>query len=125
MTGDDRATPHEGTRAVVESDLDDLERRLEQERKDYRRHLLWIVLGASPGALLPMLFVVTEFGGPALVALILTVMVLEGWRALDTKREIGRMETMKMALRERLSELDLLAAGASEADEGSEIETRP
>ncbi len=94
------------SRAVINADLDDLELQLEQERKNYQRHLLWLVLGASPGALLPMLFVMTEFGGAALVAVILTVIVLEGWRALGAKRSIRGLETLEMELRERLAEVD-------------------
>jgi alpha-beta hydrolase superfamily lysophospholipase len=92
-------------RAVIESDLTDLDLQLEREQKSYQRHLLWLVLGVSPGALLPMLFVLSEFGGAALVAVILTVGVLEGWRAFGSKRTIRRLETMQMELRERLAEV--------------------
>jgi len=91
-------------RALFESDLADLEMQLQQERKRYQRHLLWLVAGASPGALVPMLFVLSEFGGAALVAVIGTVMVLEGWRAYGSKRTIRRLETMEMELREQLAE---------------------
>ena len=94
------------SRAVIKSDLDDLDLQLERERKSYQRHLLWLVLGASPGALLPMLFVMTEFGGAALVAVILTVIVLEGWRAFGAKRSIRSLETLEMELREHLAEVD-------------------
>ena len=94
------------SRALIRADLDDLETQLEQERKSYQRHLLWLVLGASPGALLPMLFVMTEFGGAALVAVILTVIVLEGWRAFSAKRTIRGLETLEMELRERLADVN-------------------
>jgi alpha-beta hydrolase superfamily lysophospholipase len=92
-------------RALIESDLMDLDLQLERERKNYQRHLLWLVVGVSPGALLPMLFVLTELGGAALVALLLTVGVLEGWRAYGSKRAIRRLETMEMELREQLAEV--------------------
>jgi Flp pilus assembly protein TadB len=102
----DSGADRTAARALIESELDDLGTRLEQERKSYQRHLLWLILGVSPGALLPMLFVLTEFGGRALVALILTVGGLEGWRALVAKRAIRRMETLEMDLHERLAEVE-------------------
>lgn len=94
--------PDDGVRALLQADLDDLDARLEEARRRYQRHLLWLLLGASPGALLPMLFVVSEVGGAALVVLILGVMVAEGWRALRAKRLIRRLETWSMEVRDRL-----------------------
>lgn len=91
----------DGMRALLQADLDDLTERLEGARRRYRRHLLWLLLGASPGALLPMLFVVSEVGGGALVVVILGVLMVEGWRALRAKRLIRRLETQFMEVRDR------------------------
>ena len=93
-----------GDLAIAQADLDDLEARLERERRRYQRHLLWLVAGLSPAAFLPMLFVLSEWGGSALVALVLTVTVVEGWRSLRSKRAIRNMETLALELRERLDE---------------------
>ena len=91
-----------GAEAIVQADLDDVEARLEKERRLFQRHLLWVIAGWSPSAFLPMLFVITEWGGSALVALILTVTVVEGWRAFQSKRAIRELERLAMELRERL-----------------------
>ena len=94
-----------GDLAVAQADLDDVEARLERERRKYQRHLLWVVTGLSPAAFLPALFVLSEWGGSALVALILAVTVVEGWRSLRSKRAIRDLETLAMELRERLDEM--------------------
>jgi hypothetical protein len=94
-----------GDLAIVRADLADVEARVERERRRYRRHLLWVVAGLSPSAFLPMLFVLSEWGGSALVALILTVIVVEGWGSLRSKRTLRELETLAMELRDRLDEV--------------------
>ena len=94
-----------GDLAIAQADLDDIEARLERERRRYQRHLLWVVAGLSPAAFLPMLFVLSEWGGSALVLLILTVTVVEGWRSFRSKRAIRAMETLAMELQERLEDV--------------------
>lgn len=93
------------SRAVIESEVRDVGERLEREQSLLQRHLLWMCFGASPGLLIPMLFVLSRLGGAALTAVVLTVMVLEGGGALGAKRRIGRLETLAMELREELEAL--------------------
>jgi hypothetical protein len=102
-----------GVRAVLESDLADLRDRLERERRAYRRHLLWMMLGASPGALAPMLFLVSEFGGATLVAVVGIVIVTEGWKALQAKRTLRGLETVEMELLDHLEALERGSGSAS------------
>jgi hypothetical protein len=91
-----------GARAVARADLADVEARLERERRRYQRHVLWAVAGWAPTAFVPLVFVLTEWGGSALVALVLTVTLVEGWRAFGSKRRIRELETLAMEMRERL-----------------------
>ncbi len=94
---------------MLESELADVERRLEKADRAYRRHVTWVVLGMSPSLLLPALFALTEWGGGAVVAVVLIVCVLESARALRSKREVGRLERQAMALR---ADLEALESGA-------------
>ena len=92
--------------SVLRAELEDLRVRLVRERRRHQRHLLWVVAGASPGAFLPMLFVLSEFGGAALATVVVGVTVVEGWRALRSKREIRALETLEMELLDLLDTAD-------------------
>ena len=95
----------DSARAVLLSEQRDAEEMLEKTRKRYQRHVLWIALGISPGALVPMLYAFSEFGGNALVLVIALVIVLESWRAMKARMEVKRMEVVVQDFQGRIGEL--------------------
>lgn len=98
--------PTRGARAVAESELADVERRRDAADRDYRRHTLWLLLGLSPGALVPALYALSEWGGGAVVVVVLVVCVTETVRAFRSKREVQELERLALSLRTRLEEGD-------------------
>lgn len=94
-----------GGLALIEADLADVERRIEDAERRARRHTLWILLGLSPGAI-PVVFAVSELGVSAIMAVVLLVFVVEGWRALGARREIRELEIERIAVEDRRRELE-------------------
>lgn len=90
------------TRAILESELDDVDRRLERAQTRYRRHVMWMILGLSPSAVVPALLAFSEWGGGALVALVLVVCTAESVRALRARTEIKRLRRDRLGIVEQL-----------------------
>lgn len=110
----DRSPPGQAERVVLESELADVERRREAADGAYRRHVLWLLLGLSPGALVPALYALTEWGGGAVVAVVLAVCVTESVQALRSKREVARLDRAALGLRTDLEALEASEAGADD-----------
>ena len=94
-----------GRLALLEADRDDVQRRLDDARSRAQRHALWVVLGMSPAAL-PALFAISELGVSAILALSLTVFMVEGWRAFTARREVRKLEIERAAIEDRRAELE-------------------
>ena len=92
-----------GERALAESELDDIEQRLEQSRKRVSRHMVWLLLGVSPGAFVPMIYALTTVGASALLAVLAVGIVVESWRAIGTRREIRGLEIERADAHARLA----------------------
>lgn len=91
--------------AILESELDDVDRRLEAARGRYRRHVTWLIVGISPSAVIPALLAFSEWGGGALVALVLLVCIGESAKALGARSEIGELGRDRLDIVERLEAL--------------------
>jgi len=85
------ANPMRGGDALRESERQDLEERLRSARSSARRHGLWAVLGFSPGALIPMLGVLHEYGAAAVVAISVFVVGVEAWRAVQAHMDAAEL----------------------------------
>lgn len=83
--------PGAGT-AVLESERRDLEEQLQKRRRASRRHTLWAVLGVSPGAIVPLLAVASEFGITVVAALSFFVAAVEAWRAVQARADAQEIE---------------------------------
>jgi hypothetical protein len=83
--------PVRGRDALRESERQDLEQRLRSARSSARRHGLWAVLGFSPGALIPMLGVLHEYGAAAVVAISVFVVGMEAWRAVQAHMDAAEL----------------------------------
>jgi hypothetical protein len=86
-----------GGDALRESERQDLEERLRGARSAARRHGLWAVLGFSPGALIPMLGVLHEYGAAAAVAISVLVVGVEAWRAVQAHMDAAELAAKLLA----------------------------
>lgn len=92
-------------RSVLVSEGQDAIKRLGAARADFRNHVFWMAFGASPGALIPMLFAISELGGQALVVLIILMVLVESWRAFQSRVEVKRLEVVVRDFKDRIAEL--------------------
>jgi len=84
---------------VSEVEREEIVRRIEKLRKKGARHLLWALLGVSPGALLPALGLMWEGSVELLLVLGVLVTLTQFYAWAKTGREAGD-------LRERLDRTD-------------------
>ena len=87
---------------VARSQIKDLVEEMEVHEKRGNRHLLFAVLGVSPGALLPMLGLLNSGAMGYVVALSFGVMGVELWRGLKARSKWRRMRELKEGLEEGL-----------------------
>ena len=80
-----------GGDALRESERQDLEERLRSARSSARRHGLWAFLGFSPGALIPMLGILHEYGAAAVAAISVFVVGVEAWRAVQAHMDAAEL----------------------------------
>lgn len=77
---------------------EDLEARLGVVRRKERRHLLWTVLGVSPGAVIPALGLLREGNTALLLLLSGLVVVSQGYSWARAAREAERLEKQLQSL---------------------------
>ena len=102
---------NERASAVLEVELEDLREELAAADRKYRRHVIWLLLGVSPAAFVPMILALSEFGASALVSIVLLVLIFESWRAFGAKREVRRLERVEAELLEAAEELEAASEG--------------
>jgi len=108
-TGGSKDVDSSEARHVLEAERKDLEAEIDKREAAARRHAFWAVLGVSPGAVIPLLFTVSEVGAAALVAGVVAMTGMEAWRAHKARRDVG-------ALRRDLEELRRLPPPAEIGD---------
>ena len=91
MDASEITNPVRGGDALRESERQDLEERLRSARSSARRHGLWAFLGFSPGALIPMLGVLHEYGAAAVAAISVFVVGVEAWRAVQAHMDAAEL----------------------------------
>ncbi len=77
---------------LAELERRDLEAQIEAHHAAARKHGFWAVMGFSPGAVLPFLVSMESVGPAALVAGVLAMTGIEGWRAVKARREAAELE---------------------------------
>jgi hypothetical protein len=89
-----------GSSVVARLELEDMERRLQAVRRKERRHLLWMVLGVSPAAILPALGLLRE-GNLGLLVLLGVLVTFSQWYSwTKASNEAERLEKAILRLRE-------------------------
>ena len=84
-----------GEVALLESEQAELETTLRATRAAARRHTLWGLLGASPGALIPLIATANQFGIAVAAGLSVVLAGVELWRG-------ARLFNVAAALEHRL-----------------------
>jgi hypothetical protein len=92
-----------GPSAVVQSEIEDLKRELKATRRKSRMHFMWLLLGISPGAILPALGLLGE--GRTDLLVIFLIMVAASQLYLGMKAAT-KMDRLKARLNELEGELE-------------------
>ena len=88
----DRLTEVPGDLAIVELQKGDLLDQIQERESAHRRHLMWAVIGVSPGAVIPLLVSMSQVGATALVGGAFLMTAVEAWRAIKAKREVAELK---------------------------------
>ena len=84
----------------VELQRRDLLDQLQKREGARERHTMWALIGISPGAAVPLLLSLSQFGGSALAAGVLLMTGREAWRAVCAKRDVAELRQALKELRE-------------------------
>lgn len=85
---------------VLRAEAADIEERLRRARKAEMRHVVFMFLGITPAAVVPLVGLALE-GNVALMALLCVLVVfVEGWRWIRAGREVQRLEDALARLEE-------------------------
>jgi hypothetical protein len=96
--------------AVVQSEIEDLERELKVTRRKSRLHFIWLLLGISPGAILPALGLLGEGRTDLLVIFLIMVAASQLYLGMKAATKMDRLKA-------RLKELE----GELVGDEGASL----
>lgn len=80
--------------ALTSTDLADAKRELVAAEGRAKRHLVWLLFGMSPAALIPFVGLLIEGSPELLFVLIWLVLIVEGWRYLRASREVRRLRAV-------------------------------
>jgi hypothetical protein len=86
--------------ALTSADLADARRNLAAAEGRAQRHLVWLILGLSPAALIPFVGLLIEGSPELLFVLVWLVLIVEGWRYLRASREVRRLRAVVARIEE-------------------------
>ena len=81
-----------GAELLLEVERDELARRIAKLRRKGGRHVLWALLGLSPGAFIPALGLMREGSFELLLVLVVLVLVTQVFLYARTTNEAARLE---------------------------------
>lgn len=78
----------------------DVEERLGKLRKEQSRHLLWMALGVTPAAVIPLVGLALEDNVTLMALLCVLVVLVEGFRWMRTSVDVRRLERRRSEIEE-------------------------
>jgi hypothetical protein len=103
-----------GEVALLESERVELETQLRKTRAAARRHTLWGLLGASPGAVIPLIVTANHFGLVGVAAFSVVLAGVELWRG-------SRLFNAAAGLESRLQETSEAVEAARQSDATGDV----
>ena len=91
------------TSAVIEAQIDELEQDLRATRRKRRRHYTWLILGISPGAVLPALGLLAEGSDTLLGSFLVLVAFSQIYLGAKASSKMDDLEAKIRDLEEQLS----------------------
>ncbi len=79
-------------KAILALQKRDLLDQIQDREVAHQRHMMWAVLGVSPGAVIPLLVSMSRIGVAALVGAVFLMTGVEAWRAIKAKREVAALK---------------------------------
>ena len=88
------------THAILEFERRDLLDRLHEREEARQRHTMWALIGASPGAIVPLIISMSQLGASVLAGSVVMMTAVEAWRAVRAKREVADLKKALKLLRD-------------------------